>query len=37
MPRASRSPGVLEARGFGKKCVEKKTTSRRKLLEENQF
>jgi len=37
MPRASRNPGALEARGFGKKCIKKKTTPRRKLLEENQF
>jgi len=37
MPRASRSPGVLEAHGFGKNCIKKKTAPRRKLLKENQF
>jgi len=35
MPRASRSPGVLEARSFGKNCIKKKTALRRELLEEN--
>jgi len=35
MPRASRSSGVLEACGFGKKYIKKKTTFRRELLKEN--
>jgi len=35
MLRASRSPGVLEARGFGKNYIKKKTALKRKLLKEN--
>jgi len=35
MPRAFKSPGVLEAYGFGKNCIKKKTVLRRKLLKEN--
>jgi len=35
MPRAPRSPGVLEACGFGKNYIKKKTASKRELLKEN--